>query len=748
MAIPQTTPKKKKIKVPQVVNGIDTIVEIEVEDTGGPTWGANNAHTHLNKDIPRIDAPLKVTGTAIYTFDVRLPGMLYGHIVTSPHASAKVKAIDVSGAEKIEGVKAVITLGEKTIRYEGEAIAAVAAITPEIAEDAARAIKVTYEKLPHAVNHKQATKPDAPQVFERVAGNVRQSGKRGDKAAAEAIYEQAEAKVSYEFLISMQHHACLETHGVTVDYRGGDTATVYASTQGTFTIPDEAAGSLGLKAQNVTAIVEHMGGGFGGKFGLDIPGDIACKLSKKAKAPVKLMLTRTQEFLLAGNRNGAWQKVKAGATKEGKLSVIIAEQYQLGGLGEGGLAGLPYIYQAGTVYQEMYALHTHQDGSRAMRAPGHPQASFAMEALMDDLAYKISMDPIEFRKKNTSDTAYHRQLDMGAKEIGWERRNKTPGGGTPYGTYKALKRGIGCGCATWGGGGYPVNQVDLFINSDGSTAVQVGSQDLGTGTRTYLAAVIAEEFGLPINMVKVRIGSSKFGNANPSGGSTTVASLAPAAKMAGYNARIQMFAKVAPVLGVKPDEISAKDGKIIVTANPEKSLTWKQACATLGPNGLSARGEWNNALAAGGVHGAQFAEVEVDTETGLVRILKMVGVQDCGLPLNRMAVRSQLNGGMIQALGYGLLEEHVTDEILGKMVNAAFDSYKIPGSLDMPEMVSLIDDGDTREAVIGMAEPAAIPGASAIANAVYNACGVRVSTLPVTPDVILKGLERATRRRS
>ena len=194
-------------------------------------------------------------------------------------------------------------------------------------------------------------------------------------------------------------------------------------TQGTFTIPGEAASALGLPQKNVTAIVEYMGGGFGSKFGLGLPGDIACQLSKKAKAPVKLMLTRPQEFLASGNRNGSLQRVKAGATKDGKLVALIAEQHQLGGLGEGGLAGLPYIYNVDTVYREVDAVHTHQDASVAMRGPGHPQPSFAMESLVDDLAAKIGMDPIEFRKKNTTDMAYHRQLDMGAKEIKWETNN-------------------------------------------------------------------------------------------------------------------------------------------------------------------------------------------------------------------------------------------------------------------------------------------------------------------------------------
>jgi xanthine dehydrogenase YagR molybdenum-binding subunit len=739
----QNPPKKKKIKVTKDVNGVPTVVEIEIDDTGGPSWGPRDAHTILNHNIVRVDGPAKASGAAKYTYDVRVPGMLYGRILTSPYASADVLSVDTSAAEKMNGVKAVVSLGNKEVKYEGDPVAAVAATSPEIAEDAVRAIKVSYKKRPHAVTRQQATAPNAPSVYQNVKDNVRRQGTQGNRAAAEAALAKADVTVEHEFVIGMQHHACLETHGVMVDYNGGDEATVYASTQGTFTIPPDAAGALGLKAERVTAIVEYMGGGFGSKFGIDMPGQIACQLSKQAKAPVRVMLTRPQEFLAAGNRNGALQRVKAGATRDGKLVAMVAEQYDMGGLGEGGLAGLPYIYHVPSVYRESNSLHTNQDSSRAMRGPGHPQTSFAMEAVMDDLAAKIGMDPIEFRKQNTGDPFYHRQLDMGAKEIGWERRPKTPGGGAAYGPYKSLKRGMGCGCATWGGGGHPECQVDVFIKPDGSTAVQVGTQDLGTGSRTYTAGIVAEEFGLPVSAIETRIGNSKYGQANASGGSTTTASLAPAVKVAALNAKTQLFAKVAPMLGVKPDELVAHGGKIQAGNDASKSLTWKQACAALGTSGISARGEWSNALAGNGVHGTQFAEVEIDTETGHVRVLKMVGVQDCGLPLNRRAIQSQLNGGMIQGLGYALLEEHWVDAPAGNMLNATMDEYKLPGTMEIPEMVSLIDDGDTRDVVIGMAEPAAIPGASAIGNAVFNACGVRITSLPITPDKILMALAKA-----
>jgi len=518
-----------------------------------------------------------------------------------------------------------------------------------------------------------------------------------------------------------------------VDYTGDNSATVYASTQGTFSIPGDAADALGLPQSAVTATVQHMGGGFGSKFGIGIEGMLACKLSKETKKPVKLMLTRYDEFVMAGNRSGSWQKMKAGVKKDGTMVALQATQYRLGGLGGGSQAGQPYVYQVADFYREIYALHTNEDSSRAMRAPGHPQASFAMESLVDELANSIQMDPVAFRKKNLRDQTYHRQLDRGAREIGWERRNAVPGGGPG-----PLKRGIGCAVGTWGGGGNDQCKVDVTVSRDGSVVVAVGSQDLGTGTRTFTRAIVAEELGLQISDLVEQIGNSKLGRANDSGGSTTAASLAPSVKDGAYKARIAVAERVASLLGnAKPEEISFSGGKV---SGNGKSISWKQACAALPAAGITGHGEWRSELQARGVHGVCFAEVEVDVETGKVRPIKMVQVQDCGLPLNRLTMESQINGGMIQSLGMAFWEGRVMDNDLGLQLNPSFMDYKLAGSLEIPEMVPLIDDDDKREVVIGMAEACIIPSLGALTNAVFNACGVRVRALPITPDKILMAL--------
>jgi xanthine dehydrogenase YagR molybdenum-binding subunit len=725
--------KKKKIKVPRVINGIETMVEIEVDEDSGPGWGPNDKHTLLNHRMTRVDGPLKTTGAAKYTYDQRLPGMLYARILRSPHAHARIKSLNTDVALKIPGVKAIIPAPLTEVRFAGAPVAAVAATTPDVAADALRAIKVEYEVLPHVVHATDAIKPDAPKVVDEPnESNLQQKNKNGDPVKAEAAFATADAIVEAEYISPRIHHACLETHGMVVDYRGGDTATVYASTQGTFTIPEDAAKELGLPQSAVTAIVQHMGGGFGSKFGIGTEGMFACRLSKQAKAPVKLMFTRNDEFVMAGNRSASWQKLKAGVKNDGTIVALQARQYRLGGIGQGSQAGQPYIYRMGDTYREVYALHTNEDSSVAMRAPGHPQSSFAVESLVDELAYKIKMDPVAFRKKNLRDVVYHRQLDRGAREIGWDKRNPVAGASAG-----PVKRGMGCAVGTWGGGGNNQCKVEVTISRDGSVLVAVGTQDLGTGTRTFTRAIVTEEFGLQVNDVREEIGSSKLGGANSSGGSTTAASLSPSVKDGAIKARLLFSEKVAPLLdNAKPEEITFSGGK--VSANG-KSLAWRQACAALPAAGITGRGEWRQDLQASGIHGASFAEVEVDVETGHIRPIKLVHVQDGGLPLNRLTLESQINGGMIQSLGMALWEGRVMDAQLGLQLNPGFGDYKLPGALEMPELVPIIDDEDKREAVIGIAEGCIIPALGAVVNAVFNACGVRVRELPITPDKILMG---------
>ena len=700
------------------------------------SWGPNDKHRLLNTSLPRVDGMVKATGVAKYTYDAKPAGMLFGRLLLSPIARGKVSSYDDSAAKAIPGVKMILqgdpVAKSRDILFEGAVIAAVAAVTPEIAADAIKAIVVKFDAEPFIVSADDAFKPEAPKVWD--SGNITKSEVRGDRAKVEDALSRCDATVDVEYRTPRLHHCCLETHGLVVDYTGGETATVYASTQATHSIPGDAAGQLGLKQDAVKAIVQNMGGGFGSKFGIGMPGLWACKLSKETSLPVRMMLTRGDEFIAGGNGPASVQKVHAGVNKDGTIAAFLTEQYSLGGIaGKGSLAGLPYIYDCKSVYRESSGIHTNEDASVALRAPGHPQASFAMESLMDELAEKIGMDPVEFRKKNQGDESWHRQLDVGAKAIGWETRNAKPDSGEGF-----LQRGIGCGLGQWNSQGHPQCVVTVTISKSGDVVASVGSQDLGTGTRTYIRAIVAEELGLNMDDVKEEIGDSDLGDANGSGGSTTAASLSPAVKDAAVKAKLAFAERIAPVLGASAADVRFDDRTILAN---DKKLTWQQACAALPAAGLSVVGTFQKGLSGKGVHGACFAEVEVNMRTGYIRPVKMVHVQDSGLPLNRLAMESQINGGMIQALGMALYEGRVMDEKLGIMLNPELGSYKLPGCLEMPELVPIIDDGDTRPEVIGIAESTNVAGVGAVANAVYNACGVRIRELPITPDKILMGLE-------
>jgi xanthine dehydrogenase YagR molybdenum-binding subunit len=731
-------PGKKWIKATVVVDGHDTEEWVEVDAGEALAWPARETMRLLNKDIVRIDGADKVTGRARYTHDVRLPGMVYARLLLSPHPAATAE-VDVLPAFDIEGVHEARPLGEGgastvEVGYLGQAVAAVVADTPELAEDGLRAIVVDWRAKPFAVTREQSLAEGAPLVSAN--GNVRVDRSSGEREEAEVALEACDVVVEATYSVPIQHHVCLETHGVVADVRGGE-ATVYTSTQATHGVHQQAAGALGMERGDVTALVEHMGGGFGSKFSLGLEGAVACQLSKDLGLPVHLMLTRSDEFLMAGNRSGCVQTLRGGATKSGEFVALISSVDRLGGVGRGSHPGQPYVYTPAVHFTEVRSVFTHMDGSRAFRAPGHPQASFGIESMMDELAYGLELDTLEFRKRNlpeeTADT-YRRQLDQVADVVGWkEHPNKSD-----YDRSKsAVKTGIGFGVATWGGGGRASCEVDVKIGRDGSVTVLSGTQDLGTGTRTYVAAIVAEELGLELDQVRARIGSSNYGMANASGGSTTTASLAPAVKHAAHNARVDLFARIAEQLELDPSELSAVGGD--VRASNGHTLGWEEACWLLPPDGLTARGTWQHQLAGRGVQGAQAAKVEVDTLTGAVRVLQIACVQNIGLALNPLATRSQINGGIIQALSYGLLEERVLDEDLGVLLTGNLDDYKIAGCQEIPEIVAIIDETDER-GVIGVGEPVIVPGHSAIANAIHNACGVRLRELPMTPDKVLTGL--------
>jgi xanthine dehydrogenase YagR molybdenum-binding subunit len=353
-----------------------------------------------------------------------------------------------------------------------------------------------------------------------------------------------------------------------------------------------------------------------------------------------------------------------------------------------------------------------------MRAPGHPVASFGMESILDELAKKLDLDPIEIRLKNDPSEIRRREYAIGAEKFGWKSKYRKPGASPG-----PVKVGVGCAASAWNSGMNRNSHAELQINSDGTVEVHVGTQDLGTGSRTVVQVIAAEMLGVDLAQVSAVVGDSRFPQSPASGGSTSTSSIAPAV----YDACEKALEELKKVSGV----------------TDPRGAAWKGACAKLGSATLQVRGSWREGLSMGGGSvgqgGVQFAEVEVDTETGFVKVRKVLVVQDCGVVVNRLTCESQINGGVIMGLGYALYGERVMDRKSGVVLNPNFETYKLPGAADIPEIEIVLLDQPER-GVIGVGEPCTVPTASAIANAVANALGVRIPSLPITPDKVLAAL--------
>jgi xanthine dehydrogenase YagR molybdenum-binding subunit len=753
-----------------------------VADGEPPALPVNEQLKVIGKPTPRIDGRLKVTGAAKYTADINLPGMLHARMITAPHPSAKIISIDTSAAEKHPGFKAFHLLerdlnaaqskedaAEKypRIRYAGQPIGAVAASSPALAEDIVRLVKVEYEILPFVVDLEKARQADAPLVFSgearqqgtagggggprnaRQHGNVRGPNKGGGQNAdIEKGFSEADAIVEAEYRTQVQTHSALETHGVVADWKP-DALTVYASTQGTASVRDELAAVFDLQKSKIRVITEFMGGGFGAKFGAGNAGVLATYLSKKTGQPVRLMLDRRQEHLCVGNRPNSLQKIRIGSRKDGTLTAMHLVSFGTAGVGGGAGAAGPTqnLYSCPNIQTEESDVFTHAGPAAAFRAPGHPQGAFSLEQAMDELAEKLGMDPLELREKNDESDARRVERKIGAEKIGWKDRK--PAGADP----NPVKRGMGVAQSLWYRFSSRDSHCEVRITRDGSVELLSGVQDIGGGIRTALAQVVAEELGLKPQDVTVKIGDTAYPQGPGSGGSVTTNSITPPARNAAYRVARTLLEQVAPEWGVKPEELELADGKVSVKSDPAKSLSFKSACKKLKTETISATGDRSEdyplehrgprGKGAGGLGGVQFAKVAVDTRTGVIKVEHVVAVHDCGRPLNPLAVESQINGGVIQGISYALYEDRILDRNTGMMVNPNLDQYKIVGAKETPHIDALLIEqywGRSSTDAAGIGEPATVPTAAAVANAVYNAIGVRIRELPMTPAVVLKAL--------
>jgi len=736
--------KQQQPPAPPPAGGGQPQQQVQQPPAGPPrSWPPVADRVLLGKSIKRLDGPDKAAGRAKYSYDIIRPGMLYGEILGSPHPRARVKAIDLAAAKAVPGVKAAIVIKDPadpvkaTINYQGEEVAAVAAITEEAARDAMRLIKVEYEVLQPLATVEQAMSPNAPQAFS--SGNVSKvnTSAEGD---VEAALKTAAHIVEGVYATQVQTHTSLETHGGIAEWEG-DKLTMYVSTQGVNASRDGIADALGIPKPNARVITEYMGGGFGSKLGADVQLVIAAKLAKAAGAPVKIMLDRKHEHLITGNRPSAFAKVKAGVDAQGKFLAWDSETWGTGGAGQGAGFTVPYnVYVFPARRQSHRDVYTNAGPQRAFRAPGHPQACFITETVIDELADRLRMDPLELRMRNVQPEApnyqWKKYFPIGAEKIGWNRRHPTGDA-----TAGPIKRGLGCAANRWAGGGNRSTRAMCEIQPDGSVTTKISTQDIGTGTRTVIAMIAAETMGLPLNAVTAAIGDTNYPFAPGSGGSITVGSVSPTVRVSAENALKELFTRVAPQLGVTADALEAKGGRIQVKGTPAKGMAWKDACKLLGTTPIQANGEWTQGLSSVGTSGVQFADVEVDIETGVTRVKKIVSVQDCGMIVDKLTAESQMYGGIIMGLGFALFENRILDRNTAKMVNPNMEWYLVPGISDIPVIdITLVDQPD--RGVIGLGEPPVISTAAAIANAVSNATGVRIRKLPVTPDTVLAALQQ------
>jgi xanthine dehydrogenase YagR molybdenum-binding subunit len=728
----------------------------------------------IGTKVQRVDGPAKATGTARYSYDINRPGMLHAVLLRCPLAHAKVKQLDTGAALKMPGVKAihlVVKEGDELF-FAGAEVLGLAADTEEHALDAVRAVKVEYEPLEFLVKEDDALRGDkktVPAVGPKKERNNLRPPITGETADFAAGLRDAIAVVEGTYGSPVINHHCLEPHGLVAEWGADGGLTVWASTQAVEGTARALAGyfsgrGVELPASKVKCITHYIGGGFGSKFGPDVQGIVAAELAHKAKAPVKLMLDRASEVVVGGNRPSGYGKVKIAGTKiTGKVTAFEIDTYGTPGVGLGAtVTAVPYVYPF-----EHKRKHTivrlNTAVMRAMRAPGHPQSCYFTDCALDDFAAKIEMDPMQVRLKNlppndedavrdapTSlraiwNTLYKREIEIAARLSGWKDKWHPPGKGKEKGP---VKRGIGMALHTWGGQASPQrNECTVIIASDGSVTARTSTQDLGTAQRTVTAIVVAEVLGLQPKDITLQIAESPFGASSGSGGSTTCPSQSPAALRAAEAARDDLLDKIAKKFGAKKEDLVIEPGKIRNKAKDE-AVEWKKACARLGTEQAKGVGAWTFAMSQqkdsknvsnSGVCGVQVAEVQVDTETGVVRCTQVVAVQDCGLIINKLGCESQVAGGVIMGVNYALFEERVMDRVTGRQCNADMEFYKLGGIQDMPKIIVEMVDMPER-GVIGIGEPPTISTHAAVANAIFNALGVRVPHTPFTPERVLAAL--------
>ncbi len=778
----------RKEKFPYGIPGHNlSEIEREIPIEEPPVWPVNDKLKVIGKRVTRIDALDKVTGKAKFTSDMKLPGMLYAKMLRSNVPHATIASIDISKAKSLAGVHAIHLIenvqkeGEENksgkypvVKYVGQPLGGIAAESLEIAKDALKLIKVNYENKPFVIDMETAMEIGAPIVFDvpitqqedggdvgethdgsKGKGNVRGpstssffGGPRGDLTKG---FEEADVVVENTYRTQVHTHMPLETHGVVVDWKA-DVMMVYASTQNTANVRNEMASIFNLPKSKVRVVCEYMGGGFGAKHSAGSFGPMAANLAKKTGRPVWLMLDRQEEHIAEGNRPSSIQYLKIGAKKDGTLTGIQQRSHGTAGVGLGAGVGriAQVLYPCPNFATEQYDVLTNAGPGAAWRAPGNVQGAFGLEQAIDELAEKLNMDPLSYRDHIDKSEVRKVERQRGAKLFDWSRRQPA---GSGKGT---VKKGLGVGQSTWPRFVTLDSSVEVKIHNDGGVEIRSSVQDIGTGTKTILAQVVAEEMGIQVKDVKVNIGDTFFPVGPGSGGSVVTGSITPPTRNATFEAKKTLLKLVAKKWETDSSELLIEDGQVGHKKDANLKMSFKEATKLMRTSQISKTASRSDdyggfqqpwGLAYGDLGSVQFAEVSVNIDTGFVRVDKIVAAHSCGRPLNIGQLESQINGGVIQGVSYALYENRVMDNATGHMMNANVDQYKVPFSMEIPEIETLIVEEYSALSstdAYGIGEPANIATAAAIANAVYNAIGVRIHEIPITPSSILKALNKVS----
>jgi CO/xanthine dehydrogenase Mo-binding subunit len=734
----------------------------------------------LGKPLPRVDAYERASGSAVYPSDVHLPHMLYGAILRCPHPHARIRRIDTRAAEKLPGVRRIISgttpeadliwkkdpvgdmrLFEPVCRFEGDTVAAVAAETPYQAWDAVHAIAVDYEVLPFVADERLALKPETPPVHPK--GNVSKTDtyERGNVAQG---FAEADLVLEETYRTECELHTPLEPHGCVANWNGRS-LTIWESSQGVYAVQARVAEVLKLPLARVRVIGHYMGGGFGSKLEPGKYTIIAALLAKLTGQPVRLFLTREETYLSVGNRPPTNMTVKAGIKRDGTLTALEFRVLGTGGAYTAGGTSLADwlardLYTCPNVRTTSTDVFINAGPARAFRAPGHPQGAWALEQMMDALAEAIELDPVQLRIKNIpsfsqaregnppyTSTAFKECLELGAAAFGWEKaRRETRAQRTRH----PIRRGVGVAGGLWfAGGGRPPSTIILKLYPDGSANLNMGASDLGTGTKTIMAMVVAEELGLQPEAVQIEwadTGTTQY--ATPSGGSKTVPTEAPAVRNAAVQVKQKLLEMAAEALKVDAAELVYRGRDIAARQDLSKRIAVKDLEALkrqgvvvgIGTRGPNPKNMTVNPFVA------QFCEVEVNTLTGELRVLRFLAAQDSGRVMNRLTYDNQVIGGITMGIGLAATEQRILDTgQTGKMINRNWHDYKLPTALDVPVDATVlpiepVDTTANNTGAKGLGEPATIPTAAAIANAVYHATGLRITRTPLHPPQLVQRL--------